>query len=74
MYMGYVRLQSAIFKRGYDNYEISKRLGITEEELNLKFNKRISFTIEEIINLTDILNLKNPEKYFFPEKERKSIN
>lgn len=64
-------LQIAILKRGYNNDELSKMLGITEEQLNLKINKKMSFTIEEIINLTEILKLKNPRKVFFPEKEQR---
>lgn len=67
------KLQSVIFQRGYDNMKIAEKLRITKDELDSKISQRGKFTIEEIINLIDILDIKNPEKIFFPKRERQSI-
>ena len=66
------KLQEVIFKRGYDNKILAEKLGITEQELLSKMNKR-KFTIEEILNLTNILRIKNPGNVFFPKIEQKTI-
>ena len=66
------RLQAIIFQRGYDNERLAEKLGITKQELHSKMNEK-NFTIEEIINLTAILRIKNPENIFFPKREQKTI-
>lgn len=65
------KLQSIILKKGYDNERLAKKLGITKEELQLKINRKKSFTIGEIVDLTDILGIENPANIFFPEKKQK---
>lgn len=59
------KLQTLIIDRGYDIKKLSDRLKISERLLDLKINGTRKFNIEEIIDLVEILNIKNPRKVFF---------
>lgn len=45
--------------------KLSKQLGITVQSLNAKINGRSPFTLEEVVKITEYLNLENPVDIFF---------
>ena len=45
--------------------KLSKQLGITVQSLNAKINGRSQFTLEEVVKITDYLNLEDPVNIFF---------
>mgnify|MGYP001623102276 CR=1 FL=1 len=45
--------------------KLSKQLGITVQALNAKINGRSPFTLEEVIKITDYLDLEDPVNIFF---------
>ncbi|WZL82649.1 helix-turn-helix transcriptional regulator [Vallitaleaceae bacterium 9-2] len=69
------KLKGRMKEKGHTQATLSKKMGITEQSLNAKLNGKRDFTLSELIRLIDILNIENPNEYFFeksvPYKQRK---
>lgn len=57
-------LKGVIVTKGYSQRKLAKELGITEKTFYSKMNKGV-FDSDEIENMIDILNIKNPVEIFF---------
>jgi DNA-binding Xre family transcriptional regulator len=57
-------LKGIIVTKGYSQRKLAKELGITEKTFYSKMNKGV-FDSDEIENMIDILNIKNPIEIFF---------
>jgi DNA-binding XRE family transcriptional regulator len=57
-------LKGIIVTKGYSQRKLAKELGITEKTFYSKMNKGV-FDSDEIENMIDILNIKNPVEIFF---------
>lgn len=63
--MNLERINMVIFTSGYSVEELSKMLKVNESILKAKINGKIEFNVEEIINLVEILNIRNPKEIFY---------
>jgi DNA-binding NtrC family response regulator len=57
-------LKGIIVANGYSQRKVAKQLGMTEKTFYSKMNKGV-FDSDEIENMIDILNIKNPVEIFF---------
>ena len=57
-------LKGIIVTKGFSQRKLAKELGITEKTFYCKMNKGV-FDSDEIENMIDILDIKNPIEIFF---------
>ena len=58
--MSFDKLKGKMAEAHVSQDKLSKQLGITVQSLNAKINGRSQFTLEEIVKITDYLNLEDP--------------
>ncbi|WP_294373015.1 DUF739 domain-containing protein [uncultured Clostridium sp.] len=63
--MNLERINRVIFTSEYSVEELSKMLKVNENILKAKINGKVEFNVEEIINLIEILNIRNPKEIFY---------
>lgn len=63
--MIFAKLKGRLREKGYSQNSLAKEIGITVQALNAKLNGRSSFTISEAINISKILDIKEPQEFFF---------
>lgn len=63
--MAFDKLRGKMTEARFSQEKMAKLLGITVQSLNAKINGRSPFTLEEVVRITDILDLKNPMDIFF---------
>lgn len=63
--MSFDKLKGKMTEMHVSQEKLSKELGITVQSLNAKINGRSQFTLEEVIRITEYLNLDNPVDIFF---------
>ncbi len=59
------RINRVIFTSGYSVEELSRMFKINESILKAKINGRVPFNVEEILNLVEVLDIKNPKEVFY---------
>jgi hypothetical protein len=70
MAFNYNKLRGRIIEKFGTQGRLAKSLGVSERTLSLKLNNRIFFTQDEIIKISELLNIDSDkiQVYFF-EKE-----
>lgn len=72
--MSFDKLKGKMAEAHVSQDKLSKQLGITVQSLNAKINGRSPFTLEEVVKITDYLDLEDPVNIFFkpsvPEMQR----
>lgn len=63
--MSFDKLKGKMAEAHVSQEKLSKQLGITVQSLNAKINGRSPFTLEEVVKITDYLNLEDPVNIFF---------
>lgn len=63
--MSFDKLKGKMVEAHVSQDKLSRYLGITVQSLNAKINERSPFTLEEVVKITDYLNLENPVDFFF---------
>lgn len=63
--MSFDKLKGKMTELHVSQEKLSNEIGITTQSLNAKLNGRSSFTLEEVIKITNYLKLDNPMKFFF---------
>lgn len=63
--MSFDKLKGKMAEAHVSQDKLSKQLGITVQSLNAKINGRSPFTLEEVVKITDYLNLEDPVNIFF---------
>lgn len=63
--MSFDKLKGKMAEAHVSQDKLSKQLGITVQSLNAKINGRSQFTLEEVVKITDYLNLEDPVNIFF---------
>lgn len=58
-------LKGAIKSKGLTIAEAAKSIGLSRTSLSYKINNIRSFTADEIINLVNLLDIEDKDKYFF---------
>ena len=70
MAFDYSKLKGKIVEKYGSQLEFAKAFGISENTLSLKLNNKVRFTSDDIIKITDMLEIDKDEvgKYFFTLK------
>jgi putative phage repressor len=63
--MAYDKLKGRMVEKKVTQGEMAKRLNVNISTLNAKLNKKREFTINEVITVCEILEITNPNDYFF---------
>ncbi len=63
--MSFDKLKGKMTEVHISQAKLSEHLGITVQSLNAKLNGRNQFTLEEVVKITEFLNLKDPVDIFF---------
>lgn len=63
--MSFDKLKGKMTEAHMSQAKLAESLGITAQSLNAKLNGRNQFTLEEVVEITKILNLKDPVSIFF---------
>ena len=63
--MSFDKLKGRMTERRVSQEKLSKILGITVQSLNAKLNGRSQFTLEEVVKISEFLQLDNPVDIFF---------
>lgn len=63
--MSFDKLKGKMAEAHVSQDKLSKQLGITVQSLNAKINGRSPFTLEEVVKITDYLDLEDPVNIFF---------
>ena len=63
--MSFDKLKGKMVEAHVSQAKLSEKLGITVQSLNAKLNGRTQFTLEEVVRITEFLNLKDPIDIFF---------
>lgn len=63
--MNFRKLKGKLKEEDYTQKEMAKMLGITPQAFNAKINNRVQFTLGEVVEMTNILNIDNPVEIFF---------
>ena len=61
------RLKGIIAERGMSQRQLAKKLGMTEKTFYTKMHKGV-FGTDEVEEMVNILNIKNPGDIFLPSK------
>lgn len=73
--MSYDKLRGKMAERKISQGRLAEKLGITVQSLNAKLNGRSPFTLNEAVEITELLQLDNPVDIFFdpsvPEMQQK---
>ena len=73
--MSFDKLKGKMTEAHISQAKLSEHLGITAQSLNAKLNGRNQFTLEEVVKITEFLNLKDPVDIFFrPKRPRYATN
>ncbi|WP_010293560.1 DUF739 family protein [Clostridium senegalense] len=59
------KLKGRMVEKSYTQKNMAKELGITQQALNAKLNKRSQFTLDEVVKIVNILEIDNPIEIFF---------
>lgn len=62
------RLKGKMIEKKYTQKKMALELGISQQSLSSKINKRTQFTLEEIIHIVEILELENELDIFIETK------
>lgn len=54
-----------MIEKNYTQEKMAKKMDITTQSLNAKINGRKHFTLDEVIKIIDILDIKDPIEIFF---------
>ena len=65
------RLKGKMIEKKYTQKKMALELGISQQSLSSKINKRTQFTLEEIIHIVEILELENELDIFIETKTSK---
>lgn len=63
--MSFDKLKGKMAEAHVSQAKLSKQLGITVQALNAKINGKSPFTLEEVVKITDYLDLEDPVNIFF---------
>lgn len=66
--MKFKKLRAKMVEREMTQEKLADVLGISVQTLNSKINGRTQFTLEEVIKMTDILEIQNPTDIFLGKK------
>lgn len=69
--MNHAKLKGKLAEKNYSQTKLAKEMGITLAALNAKINNRSSFTLQEAVEITDILGIDNPIEIFFDKESHK---
>lgn len=58
------KLKGLIKEKALTQKELAKMLDMSTQSLNAKINKKKQFTLNEVINMIEKLNIEEPEKIF----------
>lgn len=69
------KLKGKIMEHQFTQEKLAGLLGISVQSLNAKLNGRRKFNLDEVVSITQILNIENPVEIFFehnvPNKQQK---
>ena len=65
--MSFDKLKGKMTEVHISQAKLSEHLGITVQSLNAKLNGRNQFTLEEVVKITEFLNLKDPVDIFLTQ-------
>ena len=63
--MAYDKLKGRMVEKKVTQGEMAKRLNVSVSTLNAKLNKKREFTVNEVIVVCKVLEINNPNEYFF---------
>ncbi len=62
---GLRELKILIITRGYSQEKLAEMLSMSKFSLNKKLNRKSQLTVAEVLMLVEILQIANPQEYFF---------
>lgn len=65
--MNFCKIRGRMAELGISQERLAKMLGISLQSLNAKLNERRQFTLEEVIKTIQLLDIANPNEYFFTD-------
>lgn len=70
MAFDYAKLKGKIIEKYGSQLEFSKAFGVSENTLSMKLNNKVRFTSDDIIKITDMLDIEKVDVgiYFFTRK------
>ncbi|XVG95858.1 DUF739 family protein [Eubacteriales bacterium KG125] len=70
MVFDYAKLKGKIIEKYGSQLEFSKAFGVSENTLSMKLNNKVRFTSDDIIKITDMLDIEKVDVgiYFFTRK------
>lgn len=68
--MSFDKLKGKMTEVRISQAKMDEYLGITTQSLNSKLNGRNSFTLEEVIKISEILHLKDPVDIFLSQQSQ----
>lgn len=63
--MSFDKLKGKMREKNISQEKLADHLGITVQALNAKLNGRSTFTLEEVVTITEYLRLEDPLDIFF---------
>lgn len=63
--MAYDKLKGRMVEKKVTQGEMAKKLNVSVSTLNAKLNKKREFTVNEVIVVCKVLEISNPNEYFF---------
>ena len=73
--MSFDKLKGKMREKNISQEKLADHLGITVQALNAKLNGRSTFTLEEVVTITEYLRLEDPLDIFFrscvPDTQRR---
>lgn len=59
------KLKGLMVEKKYTQLKLSRELGLSVQSLNAKLNGRNQFTLDEVVEISKILNIEDPRDIFF---------
>ena len=59
------KLKGLLKEKELSQEQLAKKMGITAQTLNAKLNEHRAFTVDEVKKICNILEIDNPQLYFF---------
>lgn len=63
--MNFMKLKGIMREKGYSQDKLASEIGISTVSMNRKLSSTTEFTVEEMVKIMIILDIKNPNGIFF---------
>lgn len=63
-------LRAAMAERGFSQAQLAQAIGISENSMSRKLNGKREFRLSEVVAITEVLGLKEPQLIFLPRSSQ----